>query len=687
MKIELSLNLNYNLKTFFGIITLIFFCGLIPHVFAVEFLEVTEFANISYSGPSWGASWGDFNGDGFPDLWTNGHRPILSLYQNNGNGTFTDIAKKIGLDNKIKDPHAASWADFDNDGDQDIIVLTGAERGLGDGPNYVFVNKDGMLQDNAAELGLDFPFGRGRTPLWLDWNEDGKLDILLNNSPRPDGKAPTSLFNQTLDGFKDITNSTGLTFSSHVSSAQISDLSNDGKMKLVFMTPVTEGVFDLNEKPFKNIQSELNIPTIWSRDLAISDFNGDLLPDIFLARKEVVRTVIVQDELYKIKAHHVIRGEEIGFNFKNQGNVSFEIYPLSPPEVKIFVGSKGIEFEENKFTLSSDDSVVLGIFDDIGRNSGIYIGYDEESDVWTVLQSSDGESSTNIIVEADAPISKLNYIGTKITNMSLEDKLLINNQGKFEDRTSLSGFSKPTSCRSVATGDFDNDMDVDLYLVCTLDVKNIPNIFYENLGNGIFKEVTSKTLEGSKLGIGDTVTTVDYDNDGFLDLFVTNGLGARPYSEDGPNQLFKNLGNENHWIEIDLLGTVSNFDGIGTRVIVTTGDVKQLREQTGGMHFRSQNHQRLHFGLGDNLIIQSIIIYWPSGIVHEIRDLSADQILKINEPTSPIPPKQQSSLNVKPTDVLCKQGLELIFQSENKVVCVKPITAIRLVERGWVQVN
>jgi len=228
-------------------------------------------------------------------------------------------------------------------------------------------------------------------------------------------------------------------------------------------------------------------------------------------------------------------------------------------------------------------------------------------------------------------------------------------------------------------------MDVDLYLVCTDPLQNLPNVLYENQGKGNFVAVSDAGgAVGSQKGIGDSVTIVDYDSDGFLDLFITNGLGTEPQSAEGPNQLFRNLGNDNHWLEIDLLGTISNNDGIGSRLLIKTGDITQLREQAGGMHYRSQNHQRIHVGLENNSIVDSIIIFWPSGIVHEIRNTPVDQIIKIKEPSSPLSPKHQQALGLMASDVLCKQNMKLIIKSSNgEAACVKQTTWESLVERGW----
>ena len=104
-------------------------------------------------------------------------------------------------------------------------------------------------------------------------------------------------------------------------------------------------------------------------------------------------------------------------------------------------------------------------------------------------------------------------------------------------------------------------------------------------------------------------------------------------TENTPYQVFHNQGNNNHWIEIDLVGTDSNRDAIGARVILTAGGVTQLREQSGGMLYKAQNHQRLHFGLGDNETIDEIVITWPSGRVQKLRDLPVDQLITITEPS------------------------------------------------------
>ena len=182
--------------------------------------------------------------------------------------------------------------------------------------------------------------------------------------------------------------------------------------------------------------------------------------------------------------------------------------------------------------------------------------------------------------------------------------------------------------------DLDNDLDMDIYMACTSLVRNVPNLLFENLGGALFQVVAAAGgAEGTLEGRADSVVAADYDRDGYVDLFVTNGDGGNPFN-DGPNQLFRNLGGANHWIEIDLVGTQSNRDGVGARIEVEAGGLIQVREQNGGIHRWAQNHQRLHVGLGSNPVADRIVVHWPSGIEQTLIAVPADQVLTVVEAAS-----------------------------------------------------
>ena len=117
----------------------------------------------------------------------------------------------------------------------------------------------------------------------------------------------------------------------------------------------------------------------------------------------------------------------------------------------------------------------------------------------------------------------------------------------------------------------------------------------------------------------------DYDNDGDLDVFIVN--------LDQPSILLRNDGgNGNHWIMIRLEGTKSNRDGIGARVTVRAGDLEQTEELKTGTSYLSQNDPRLHFGLGGRTRVDEIVIRWPGGTTQKLAGIDSDQILYVVEP-------------------------------------------------------
>ena len=117
----------------------------------------------------------------------------------------------------------------------------------------------------------------------------------------------------------------------------------------------------------------------------------------------------------------------------------------------------------------------------------------------------------------------------------------------------------------------------------------------------------------------------DFDNDGDLDFFVLN--------LDQPSQLVRNDGgNRNHWLNLNLVGTVSNRDAIGTQVVIRTGDMRRVEEKRSTSGYLSQSDPRLHFGLGDRDRVDEIEVRWPGGAVQKLTDVAADQFITLIEP-------------------------------------------------------
>ena len=612
-----------------------------------SFQEVTNESGINYTGESYGAAWGDFNGDTYPDLYVTNHAEPETLYLNQGDGTFSDISEQVfdpELRAQRRDPHGVAWADFDNDGDLDLIQLAGGGGGTGTGANQMYVNEGGIFVDRASELGIDYPVSRGRTPLWFDFDKDGLLDLFQGAISRPDGEAPPTIFRQTANGFEDV----GATVDFDLSNSAfgiLSDLSGDGNLDF-FVRGASRTIYDTTEIPFEDITEELtpNDAIPWIPDVVSGDFNGDLQSDLYLTRNQSLGSSdLTQQDSDTAQASILSLGNQKGVRFNSAGNLTLDIDShISFDADDIYIGAGGFNPSDIDFTLSADNSDVEGILSYTpGVDKGIYIGYDSVQQEWQILVSSpeDKRIFFNTLINTSEAISNLSAVGFNADALPLSDLLLINTDEGLVDRSEEALPNMAIAGTSVVSGDFDNDMDLDLYIVATGSAGNRENVLYDNQGDGTFTAVSNGGgASGTSLGVGDSVVTADYDLDGFLDLFVTNGSDPTNFTQNAPYQLFQNQGNDNNWLEIDLEGIVSNRDGIGAQVFVTAGGVTQLREQSGGIHQIAQNHQRIHFGLADNTKVDEILIKWTNGEEQVINNVAANQLLHVIEPIESFAP-------------------------------------------------
>ena len=146
-----------------------------------------------------------------------------------------------------------------------------------------------------------------------------------------------------------------------------------------------------------------------------------------------------------------------------------------------------------------------------------------------------------------------------------------------------------------------------------------------NNGHGRFVNESMKVGSGLQTRrVSRGIATGDYDNDGDLDVLISN-------ANDTAQLLRNDGGNRRNWILIRTIGTQSNWAGIGTRVKIQTDDLTQIDEVRGGSGYLSQNDLRLHFGIGSYKRIDRIEARWTSGVVDIIRDVAPNQIITITE--------------------------------------------------------
>jgi enediyne biosynthesis protein E4 len=268
-----------------------------------------------------------------------------------------------------------------------------------------------------------------------------------------------------------------------------------------------------------------------------------------------------------------------------------------------------------------------GTFREVGYMAGVAV-------------SMDGTSEAGMGVDA-ADASGKGRMDLMVTHLDSQLARFYQNRGEgvFDDATLRSKISYATFHMSgfgTRFMDYDNDGWRDVFMADGHILDNInryrsgvryaePKLMFRNMGRGIFENVSDRLGEDfQRPRVSRGAAIGDFDNDGDLDVLVNNnGEAAQLLRNDG--------GNANHWLEIFLIGTRSNRDGVGARVKVTTGDGTLYDQRKGGMSYQSAQDPRLHFGLGAHTTVDALEIIWPSGVVTKLAGIKSDQIISVRE--------------------------------------------------------
>ena len=250
------------------------------------FTDVTESAGVvTPDGKlklAWGASWGDFNSDGFPDLLAGRHYEPPGLFRNNGDGTFTDIVASTPL-NKFGDPHGAAWGDYDNDGDRDLLVTVGGRAGQGANPSELYRNEgDEIFVNVAEEAGVSDPEGRGRGVSWADYDRDGDLDIYVVNYLREG--FPNRLWRNNGDGtFTDVAAEAGVADSLASHGGEFVDYNLDGWPDIFLAYGVGSAFLYHNngDGTFEDVSADTGFANRAGPGHDWGDYDNDGDPDLF----------------------------------------------------------------------------------------------------------------------------------------------------------------------------------------------------------------------------------------------------------------------------------------------------------------------------------------------------------------------------------------------------------------------
>jgi len=496
----------------------------------------------------------------------------------------------------------------------------------------------------------------GGAAVFLDYNGDGWMDIYIVNGSKlegfPPGQEPRNvLYRNNGDGtFTDVTEESGVGDTHWGMGCTAVDYDNDGDTDIYVANFGPNVLYRNNgDGTFTDVTEEAGVgDPRWSTGTAWGDYDGDGDLDLYVAN-------YVDFDVHHLEKY---RGRNVWHG------------------IEVMAGPRGLEGAEDVFYRNNGDGTFTEVTVDAGLVDRLK-GYG-----FTVLFADyDNDGDLDIYVANDSVPNYLyrnNGDGT-FTEVGLEAGVAYSEDGREQ------------AGMGAVFGDYDNDGWLDIFVTNFSDDNNT---LYRNEGNGFFTDVTFQAgLGGPSLPFVSWGTEfLDYDNDGWKDIFVAtghvypqvdlydfgttykernqlyhnNGDGtftevtdqAGPgmqvekvsrgaafgdYDNDGdidvlvlnmgdtPTLLRNDGGNRNHWIKFRTVGTWSNRDGIGTRIWVTAGGLTQMREVYMGSSFLSGNDIRVHFGLGRNKKAERVKVRWPSGLVEEFRDLEADRLYILKE--------------------------------------------------------
>ena len=497
------------------------------------------------------------------------------------------------------------------------------------------------------------PLGGGAA--FLDYNNDGLQDIYFVNGadlpPFPkvqsNGIEPprNALYRNNGDGtFTDVAMTAGVADTGYGMGCAVGDYDNDGFSDL-YVTNFGANVFFRNngDGTFTDVTTETGTgDTRWGTSCAFVDYDNDSFLDLYVTN--YVKYDIESDQVCMNKGVRVycdprLYEGELDILYHNNGDGTF----TDVTEIAGFFGAtgRGLALAWGDYDDDGDMDVYIandadqnflyrnngdGTFTDVSLIAGV--GFSEDGEAENGMGADFGDYDND---------GRLDLV---ITNFQDQTNTLYHNEGGglFSDvsyASKIGTISLPYLAWGVSFCDYDNDGFQDLFIANGHLDENVqvfnptgfyqqPNLLFRNNGDGTFDEV------GVDLGSGMGLEKVsrgfaysDYDNDGDLDLLVTNLKGAP--------DLLENRGGQNTWLTLKLIGTHSNRDAIGARVKVTTGNLTQIREVRSGSSYLSQNDMRLHFGLGKYRRVDRVEIRWPSGLQEQLEGVETNQILTLVE--------------------------------------------------------
>jgi hypothetical protein len=534
--------------------------------FRMEFIpsEQGENFKINLYDHGSGVAVGDYDGDGRDDIYFVNQLGKNALYHNDGGGKFTDVTAATGADMALGDRIcvAATWADYDNDGREDLYV-TSTRAG-----NVLFHNDGGgKFSDVTDRAGLKL-IAHSETGTFFDADGDGDLDLLVTGT--------ASWTNDTFDTERHY----------YPGPATLFDLARRPPEPNVFYRNNGDGTFT-------DATAESNLAGHgWNCECAVFDYNGDGLPDVF------VSSMFGSSTLYLNEGH----GKFLDTTSVVLRRVSYGA-----------VGCKAFDFDCD----GRLDLFVADMHSDMWSEADLDLALVKEHRKYEMPYGPNLERGTVSPKQAE-------NIAREVAGKAvLFGNTLYRNlgNGQFIEVSDSAG-TETFQPWGVVPADFRNAGAEDVFIPSGM---GYPFFFWRNNyllndGHGKFTECSGAAkldpppdgafraeLVGGKKAARSSrsAATSDFDGDGRVDL-VVNNFNERAY-------LYMNRSPERNWVEFRLTGTKSNRDAVGALVTLKAGGRTLVRQVQASGGYLSQSSKTLHFGLGELASVESCEILWPSG--------------------------------------------------------------------------
>jgi hypothetical protein len=505
-----------------------------------------------------------------------------------------------------------------------------------------------VFQDVSLAAGIDHycydPHRVCGGVAFFDYNGDGLDDLYLTGGGHAD-----RLFRNNGDGtFTDATEAAGLALLEKLLTVGVvtGDVDNDGDRDIFVTT--REGQRNVllrnnGDGTFSEVSEDAGIiGTAWSTSATFGDYDLDGDLDLYVANYATYDGLPYDEHLTGGLANQL---------YRNRGDGTFEEVAAAASADNVGGLTLAVAFAD----LNGDSHSDLYIANDFGQlflPNALLINEASSGVFSDVGKASGTDAELNGMGIAIADYDEDGDLDLYVSNLD-RNQLFENLSGaspgefRFEDVAVTKGVADSLSTSwGTAFFDYDNDTYLDLFVANgrvlpsynLADPKRALRLIQKHV-NRVYRGKPDRSLtEVTTAGIADTargrgLAFSDFDNDGDLDLFVA--VVSKDEKSTVRSRLYRNeVGRRKNWLKVDLEGIESNRDAYGSVVRAVSQGRSWIRIVGGGSSYLSQNSSLVHFGLGSNASVDSLIVTWPGGKREVFTNLGVNQIVHIVEGTS-----------------------------------------------------